>query len=961
MLIDALDLIISGDIGLIGLAVMGQNLILNMNDKGFNVVAYNRTTSKVDHFLENEAKGTNIQGAHSIEELCKKLKRPRKIILLVKAGSAVDDFIKQLIPYLEKGDIIIDGGNSHYPDSIRRTKDCEAQGILFVGSGVSGGEEGARHGPSLMPGGSNEAWPAIKEIFQKTAAQANGEPCCDWVGETGSGHYVKMVHNGIEYGDMQLIAEAYDILKRGLGLKEAEISEIFTKWNKGVLDSFLIEITANILKFNDDDGEPVVSKILDKAGQKGTGKWTAIAALDSGTAVTLIGEAVFARCLSAIKDERSRASKVLPGPVKEPFKGDKQQFIDDLEQALYASKIISYTQGFMLMRETAKELNWNLNYAGIAAMWRGGCIIKSVFLGDITSAYRKNPQLESLLFDDFFKQAVHKAQPGWRRIIAQAVLWGIPTPAFSTALAFFDGYRSEIVPANLLQAQRDYFGAHTFRVLPGKENEKFKAGEDIRPDRQNTIRTVISPLSSGANACEGQDIVLECFASELQLRGNTAVTQPHVQDGTILCWNGEVFDGLEVLENENDGVRLFEELCKIKSDDDLVRVLGTLEGPYAFTFYHAIPVRVNQELPEEDLSEIGSLDTIPEHLQLPVDQLIAELDKSVRLQVQSIPSRIPGEARLAILFSGGIDSTALCYFADRHIPKDEPIDLLNVAFENPRKIRVQQEGNPDALPKHLKRERKKNEPNGRIPRHDTSYLVPDRVGGLEELEELRKVCPNRVWNFVEINVPYEETQKAKPIVEAIMFPSRTVMDLSLALALWFASRGVGIVKEAPEAPPIPYTSTARVLLNGLGSDELLGGYGRHRSAFNSGSWPAVIEEVCHLIFTYTTPSDTQQLQLEIDRIPTRNLGRDDRMVSSHGKETRHPFLSLDVVAFLAKLPIYQKMDPRSKVGLGDKMLLRLAMRKVDLQLASARKKRAMQFGSHSARMEGERRGDTPLE
>ncbi|KAG5639368.1 6-phosphogluconate dehydrogenase, decarboxylating [Sphagnurus paluster] len=490
----------TGDIGLIGLAVMGQNLILNMNDKGFTVVAYNRTTSKVDGFLANEAKGTKIQGAHSIEELVSKLKRPRKIILLVKAGSAVDDFIAQLVPFLEKGDIIIDGGNSHYPDSIRRTEELESKGLLFVGSGVSGGEEGARHGPSLMPGGSPAAWPAIKEIFQKTSAQVRGEPCCDWVGETGSGHYVKMVHNGIEYGDMQLIAEAYDILKRGLGLSDDEIADIFVKWNKGVLDSFLIEITANILKFKDDDGEAVVTKILDKAGQKGTGKWTAIAALDAGTAVTLIGEAVFARCLSAIKEERVRASKAISGPQKEPFRGDKQLFIDDLEQALYASKIISYTQGFMLMRETAKEViysffidltnlikyvqvGWNLNYAGIASMWRGGCIIKSVFLSDITSAYQKNPKLESLLFDDFFNKgtwpSVHKAQPGWRRVIAQAVLWGIPTPAFSTALAFFDGYRSEIVPANLLQAQRDYFGAHTFRVLPGKENERFKAGEDI--------------------------------------------------------------------------------------------------------------------------------------------------------------------------------------------------------------------------------------------------------------------------------------------------------------------------------------------------------------------------------------------------------------------------------------------------------------------------------------------------
>jgi 6-phosphogluconate dehydrogenase len=469
----------TGDIGLIGLAVMGQNLILNMNDKGFTVVAFNRTTSKVDAFLANEAKGTNVQGAHSIEELCSKLKSPRMIILLVKAGPAVDDFIKQLEPHLEKGDIIIDGGNSHYPDSIRRTQELESRGLLFVGSGVSGGEEGARYGPSLMPGGSPAAWPSIKPIFQAAAAQVNGEPCCDWVGETGAGHYVKMVHNGIEYGDMQLIAEAYEILKRGLDLSEDEIADIFFKWNKGVLDSFLIDITANILKYKDDDGVPMVNKILDSAGQKGTGKWTAIAALDAGMPVTLIGEAVFARCLSSIKEERVRASKIISGPQKEQFRGDKAQFIDDLEQALYASKIISYTQGFMLMRETAKELNWNLNYAGIARMWRGGCIIKSVFLGDITSAYEKNKNLESLLFDDFFNKAIHTAQPGWRRIIAQAVLWGVPTPAFSTALAFLDGYRSEVVSANILQAQRDYFGAHTFRVLPGKENEKLKAGHDI--------------------------------------------------------------------------------------------------------------------------------------------------------------------------------------------------------------------------------------------------------------------------------------------------------------------------------------------------------------------------------------------------------------------------------------------------------------------------------------------------
>lgn len=448
-------------------------------DKGYTVAAYNRTTSKVDAFLENEAKGTKVVGAHSIQEFVSLLKRPRKIILLVKAGPAVDSFIQQLEPYLEKGDIVIDGGNSHFPDSDRRTKELEAKGLLFVGTGVSGGEEGARHGPSIMPGGSADAWPAIKEIFQKTAAQSDGEPCCDWVGDGGAGHYVKMVHNGIEYGDMQLIAEAYSILKIGLGLSEQEISDIFGEWNKGVLDSFLIEITRDVLAYKDDDGEPLVPKILDSAGQKGTGKWTAINALDLGQPVTLIGEAVFARCLSALKSERERASKILSGPQIKPFEGDKKQFINDLEQALYASKIVSYAQGFMLMREAAKEYNWKLNNPSIALMWRGGCIIRSVFLKDITSAFRKNPELENLLFDDFFSSAIQKAEDGWRRVVAQAVLWGIPTPAHSSALAFFDGYRSSVVSANLIQAQRDYFGAHTFRVMPGKENDHLQADKDI--------------------------------------------------------------------------------------------------------------------------------------------------------------------------------------------------------------------------------------------------------------------------------------------------------------------------------------------------------------------------------------------------------------------------------------------------------------------------------------------------
>ncbi|MBW0475600.1 hypothetical protein O181_015315 [Austropuccinia psidii MF-1] len=468
-----------GDIGLIGLAVMGCNLIMNMNDKGFTVVAYNRTVSKVDEFLATQAKGSNVIGAHSVAELCANLKRPRRIILLVKAGAAVDAFIQQLEPHLEQGDIIIDGGNSHYPDTTRRCKELESKGLLFVGSGVSGGEEGARYGPSLMPGGAEAAWPHIKEIFQKTAAQSDGEPCCDWVGQEGAGHYVKMVHNGIEYGDMQLICEAYDILKRGLGLSEAEIGDIFTTWNKGVLDSFLMEITRDILKFNDTDGTPLLTKILDQAGQKGTGKWTAINALDLGMPVTLIGEAVFARCLSGIKAERVKASRLLAGPKIEAFKGDKKQFIDDLEQAMYASKLISYAQGFMLMREAAKEYGWTLNYPSIALMWRGGCIIRSVFLAEITKAFRAEPDLQNLLFNDFFNQAIHKAQPGWRRIIAQTSLWGIPTPAFSTALAFFDGYRTETLPANLLQAQRDYFGAHTFKILPEHASETYPEGKDI--------------------------------------------------------------------------------------------------------------------------------------------------------------------------------------------------------------------------------------------------------------------------------------------------------------------------------------------------------------------------------------------------------------------------------------------------------------------------------------------------
>ncbi|KAI9892087.1 MAG: phosphogluconate dehydrogenase (decarboxylating) gnd1 [Vezdaea aestivalis] len=468
----------SGDFGLIGLAVMGQNLIMNIADHGFTVVAFNRTVAKVDRFLANEAQGKSIVGAKDVQDFVSKLKKPRKIMLLVMAGKPVDDFIETLLPLIDQGDIIIDGGNSHYPDSNRRAQYLREKGIRFVGTGVSGGEEGARYGPSLMPGGNKEAWPYIKDIFQSIAAKSDGEPCCDWVGDDGAGHYVKMVHNGIEYGDMQLITEAYDIMKRGLGMPDSEIGDEFTKWNKGVLDSFLIEISRDILKYNDSDGQPLLEKILDSAGQKGTGKWTAINALDLGMPVTLIGEAVFARCLSSLKSERGRASEKLSGPSPS-FDGDKKQFLADLEQALYASKIISYAQGFMLIQNAAKEYKWELNKPSIALMWRGGCIIRSVFLKDITSAYRKNNDLENLLFDDFFNKAIHNAQSGWRNVVSKGALWGVPTPAFSTALSFYDGYRSKDLPANLLQAQRDYFGAHTFRIKPEFASAAYPEGKDI--------------------------------------------------------------------------------------------------------------------------------------------------------------------------------------------------------------------------------------------------------------------------------------------------------------------------------------------------------------------------------------------------------------------------------------------------------------------------------------------------
>ncbi|XP_063799926.1 6-phosphogluconate dehydrogenase, decarboxylating [Pseudophryne corroboree] len=453
------------DIALIGLAVMGQNLILNMNDHGYVVCAFNRTVSKVDEFLANEAKGTKVIGAHSLAEMVCKLKKPRRIIMLVKAGQAVDDFIKNLVPLLEPGDIIIDGGNSEYRDSTRRCKELKAKGIRFVGSGVSGGEDGARYGPSLMPGGDSEAWPHIKTIFQSIAAKVGTEPCCDWVGEEGSGHFVKMVHNGIEYGDMQLICEAYHLMKDILGMEQDEMAKTFEDWNKTQLDSFLIEITADILKFRDTTGKHLLPKIQDTAGQKGTGKWTAISALDFGVPVTLIGEAVFARCLSSLKAERVVASKQLPGPKIVPFKGDKKAFLEDIRKALYASKIISYAQGFILFRQAANDFGWKLNYGGIAMMWRGGCIIRSVFLGKITEAFDRNPELQNLLLDGFFKKEMQDCQESWRRVVSTGVQYGIPMPCFTTALSFYDGYRHEMLPANLIQAQRDYFGAHTYELL----------------------------------------------------------------------------------------------------------------------------------------------------------------------------------------------------------------------------------------------------------------------------------------------------------------------------------------------------------------------------------------------------------------------------------------------------------------------------------------------------------------
>jgi 6-phosphogluconate dehydrogenase len=456
----------SCDIGLIGLAVMGQNLVLNMNDHGFTVAVFNRTVSKVDDFIANEAKGTHVVGAHSIQEFVSLLKRPRRVMLMVKAGDTVDQMIDHVLPYLEAGDIVIDGGNSLFTDSNRRTQDLAAKGILFIGTGVSGGEEGARFGPSIMPGGNPVAWPHVKDIFQSIAAKVeDGTPCCDWVGEAGAGHYVKMVHNGIEYGDMQLICEAYDLLQRGLGLSADDLHRVFADWNQGELDSYLIEISSQIFAKKDEDGKPIVDKILDTAGQKGTGKWTVFSALDLGQPVTLIGESVFARCLSALKEERVEASAILEGPAAKVVVSDRFAFIEDVRRALYCSKIISYAQGYMLLRAAAKENGWNLNMGGIALMWRGGCIIRSRFLGKIKEAFDKNKAIDNLLLDDFFSSALNRYQESWRKAIVHAVELGVPTPAFSTALAFFDGYRTARLPANLLQAQRDFFGAHTYERI----------------------------------------------------------------------------------------------------------------------------------------------------------------------------------------------------------------------------------------------------------------------------------------------------------------------------------------------------------------------------------------------------------------------------------------------------------------------------------------------------------------
>lgn len=461
------------DIGLIGLAVMGENLVMNMESKGFTVAVYNRTTKNVTRFVNDRAKGKNIIGTYSIEELVENLAKPRKVMIMIKAGKPVDDIINLLMPLLEKGDIIIDGGNSHFPDTIRRTKYVEDKGLLYIGTGVSGGEEGALKGPSIMPGGSPAAWPAVKPIFQTISARVeDGTPCCDWIGSDGAGHFVKMVHNGIEYGDMQLICEAYQLMKELLRMSADEMHEVFKEWNEGELDSYLIEITRDILAYKDEDGESIVDKILDTAGQKGTGKWASISSLDEGIPLTLIAEAVYARCLSAMKDERVAASKVLSGP-KATFDGDKKAFINNIRNALYMSKIVSYAQGYTLLRAAAETYGWTLNYGGIALMWRGGCIIRSIFLGKIKEAFDNNPELSNLLLDPFFKSTVEKCQQSLRKVLAAAMINGVPVPTFATALSYYDGYRCEHLPANLLQAQRDYFGAHTYERIDKPRGEFF--------------------------------------------------------------------------------------------------------------------------------------------------------------------------------------------------------------------------------------------------------------------------------------------------------------------------------------------------------------------------------------------------------------------------------------------------------------------------------------------------------
>jgi len=461
------------DIGLIGLAVMGENLVMNMESKGITVAVFNRTTSKITNFVEGRAKGKNIIGTYSLAELADALEKPRRVMMLVKAGKAVDDFIEQLLQVLEPGDVIIDGGNSHFPDTIRRTAYVESKGLLYIGTGVSGGEEGALKGPSMMPGGSPAAWPLVKPIFQAICAKVeDGSPCCDWVGENGAGHFVKMVHNGIEYGDMQLICEAYHLMRNVLGMSAAEMHEVFKAWNETELDSYLIEITRDILGYLDTDGAPIVDKILDTAGQKGTGKWTGITALDEGVPLTLIGEAVFSRCLSAMKSERTTAAKVFD-KVPYAFEGEKAAFIEEIRKALYASKIISYTQGYTLMQAAAKTYGWNLNYGGIALMWRGGCIIRSVFLGRIKEAYDRNPALSNLLLDPYFEEQIKGLIPAWRNVCTTAVRAGVPAPAMCSALNYFDGYTSEFLPANLLQAQRDYFGAHTYERLDQPRGQFF--------------------------------------------------------------------------------------------------------------------------------------------------------------------------------------------------------------------------------------------------------------------------------------------------------------------------------------------------------------------------------------------------------------------------------------------------------------------------------------------------------